>query len=272
MWHIICIFVRIFKALLILLKIMLKKYTITCILMLGICVFTKMFGFNFAANITPSVFPDIEKSRRLAEIVFYEDFTFAREELPSADERIAYKMRKALKAHSYATLQTNKLHKRAEQWFPIIEPILKKYGIPDDFKYIPLIESGMLRNQYSPKGAAGLWQLMPETAKDYGLIVNDKVDERLNVKLATIVAAKYIRDLHKEFSSWTMTAAAYNGGQGRMKRQIQKQNQSNYFKLYLNHETGKYVYSLISMKQVIEHPEDYGYRVKNAPKLLAFIN
>jgi len=251
---------------------MIKKYTITCLLMLGFCVFTKMFGFNFSSNLAPSILPDIENSRRLAQIIFYEDFTFANEILPSADERIAYKMRKALKAHSFSTLQTNKLHQRAEIWFPIIEPILRKYGIPDDFKYIPLIESGMTKNQYSPKGAAGLWQLMPETAKDYGLKVNENVDERLNVKFATIAAAKYIKDLHKQFKSWTITAAAYNGGEGRMKRQMLKQNQNNYFKLYLNHETGKYVYSLISMKQVIEHPEEYGYRVNNPRKLLAYIN
>jgi soluble lytic murein transglycosylase-like protein len=169
-------------------------------------------------------------------------------------------------------MQTLKLHQRAEVWFPIIEPILKKYGIPEDFKYVPLIESGMERGQYSPKGAAGLWQFMPQTGRDYGLTVNGNIDERMNVRLATIAAAKYIKDLHKQFNSWTLAAAAYNGGEGRMWKQIRVQQQDDYFKLNLNRETGKYVYSLISMKEVIEHPEKHGYKIKNARKLLALKN
>lgn len=237
--------------------------------MLTICVLTKMFGYSYSTSSASVTLPEIESARKLAESVFYKDLNFANELLPIGDKSIEKKMRKALKANSYSNLQTLTLHQRSEVWFPIIEPILKKYGIPEDFKYVPLIESGMARGQYSPKGAAGLWQFMPQTARDYGLTVNDNVDERMNVRMSTVAAAKYIRDLHKQFNSWTLTAAAYNGGEGRMWRQIKAQKQDNYFKLILNHETGKYVYSLISMKEVIEHPEDHGYKIKNARKLLA---
>jgi membrane-bound lytic murein transglycosylase D len=251
---------------------MVKKYVAACSLMLVICVITKMFGYNYTTGFSKAILPDIESSRKLAESVFYKDLSFANELMPIGDKRIETKMKKALKANSFSTMQTLKLHERAEIWFPIIEPILKKYGIPEDFKYIPLIESGMARGQYSPKGAAGLWQFMPQTGRDYGLKVNDEVDERMNVCLATVAAARYIRDLHRIFNSWTLTAAAYNGGEGRMKRQISKQNQDDYFKMDLNHETGKYVYSLISMKEVIENPEDYGYKIKNPRKLIAYQN
>ncbi len=251
---------------------MIKKYIAASSLILVICVLIKMFGYSYSAGFTKAIVPDIENSRKLAETVFYKNFSFANELMPIGDKKIEYKMKKAIKANSFAAMQTLKLHQRAEIWFPIIEPILKKYGIPEDFKYVPLIESGMKRGQYSPKGAAGLWQFMPQTGRDYGLTVNDQLDERMNVRLSTVAAAKYIRDLYKQFNSWTLTAAAYNGGEGRMKRQISKQNQDDYFKMDLNHETGKYVYSLISMKQVIEHPEDYGYKIKNPRKLIAYQN
>lgn len=238
--------------------------------MLVVCVFTKMFGYSYSTNYSKAILPDIESARALSESVFYKDLSFANELIPIGDKRIEKKMKTALKANSFSTMQTLKLHQRAEVWFPIIEPILKKYGIPEDFKYIPLIESGMERGQYSPKGAAGLWQFMPQTGRDYGLAVSDNVDERMNVRLSTVAAAKYIRDLHKQFNSWTLAAAAYNGGEGRMWKQIRSQKQDDYFKMKLNRETGKYVYSLISMKEVIEHPEDYGYKIRNARKLLAY--
>lgn len=245
------------------------KNIVACSLMLIICVLTKMFGYGYSSTISKAVTPSLKSARTIAENDFLKDLGFADELIPIGDKRIETKMKKALRANSFSTMQTLKLHQRAEVWFPIIEPILKQYGVPDDFKYIPLIETGMKRGQYSPKGAAGLWQFMPQTARDYGLKVNDKVDERMNVRLATIAAAKYIKDLYRQFDSWTLAAAAYNGGEGRMRRQIARQQQDDYFKMDLNYETGKYVYSLISMKEVIEHPEDYGYKIKNARKLLA---
>ena len=248
---------------------MVKKYVVACSMMLVICVLTKMFGYSYSTSFSKVIFPDIESARKLTESVFYKDLNFANELLPIGDKKIEYRMEKALKANSYSKLQTLKLHQKAEVWFPIIEPILKKYGVPEDFKYVPLIESGFTANQVSPKGAAGLWQFMPQTGRDYGLKVNDQIDQRMNIRLSTVAAAKYIRDLYKQFNSWTLVAAAYNGGEGRIRRVINSQNQDNYFKMDLNKETGKYVYSLISMKEIIEHPEDHGYKIKNPRKLIA---
>ncbi len=188
---------------------------------------------------------------------------FASENIPTGNKRIDFKMKKVLKANSFINLQTHKLHYRAEKWFAVIEPILKKYGIPEDFKYIPLVETGLTTNIYSPRGAAGLWQFMPQTGRDFGLTVNGNVDERFNIHLSTIAAAKYFKSLYKIFGSWTLVAAAYNAGETKIIKQMRVQKQINYFKLKLNRETAAYVYSIISMKEIIEHPQKYGYKIRN---------
>jgi membrane-bound lytic murein transglycosylase D len=188
---------------------------------------------------------------------------FAAETLPLGDARINGKMKKILASYGYQNLQTNRLHRKAAEWFPIIEPILAAYGIPNDFKYVPLVESG-LQGGTSPKGASGYWQFMPGTARNYGLKVNSTVDERKNLRKSTIAACKYIKELYGIFDSWTLVAAAYNVGDVHMRKQINKQNQDNYFKLKLNRETGGYVYKLISMKEILENPARNGYKSQKA--------
>ncbi|TDO21707.1 lytic transglycosylase domain-containing protein [Pedobacter duraquae] len=194
--------------------------------------------------------------------------SFADETLPLGDRRVEDKMRKILTAFNHTHTQTNRLHRKAAEWFPIIEPILAAYGIPNDFKYMPLVESG-LQGGVSPKGAAGFWQFMPGTARTYGLKVNGRVDERKNLRKSTIAACKYLKELYGVFDSWTLVAAAYNVGDTHMKRQINKQSQDNYYKMRLNRETGGYVYKLISMKEIVEDPVRYGY---TAPRALLALN
>ncbi|WP_443936545.1 lytic transglycosylase domain-containing protein [Pedobacter sp. MW01-1-1] len=193
--------------------------------------------------------------------------SFANETLPLGDKKVERKMKKILAAHSFASTQTNRLHRKAAEWFPVVEPILAAYGIPNDFKYLMLVESG-LQGGVSPKGAAGIWQFMPGTARMYGLKVNGKIDERYNLRKSTIAACKYIKEMYQGLESWTLVAAAYNVGDVKLRRQINRQNQDNYYKMKLNRETGGYVYKVISMKQILEHPVRYGY---DKPKqLLAF--
>jgi membrane-bound lytic murein transglycosylase D len=187
------------------------------------------------------------------------DFSFANEALPINDKRVDRQMQHSLMQHDYKKVQSNLLQKKAEKLFPIIEPILRFYGIPDDFKYIPLVESGLCEG-ISPKGAAGLWQFMPGTARTYGLKVGKNVDERLNVKKSTVAACKYIKELYVEFNSWTLAAAAYNNGEIKLEKQINRQNEDNYFRMHLNRETGAYVYNLIAMKEIISRPVKYGYK------------
>ncbi len=236
--------------------------------MLGLLLIAKMFIYSTPATFD-TYFKAIQGTQNDEFSIepYFNSLSFANETLPLGDQRIKLKMNTILSAHSYEALHTSKLHRKAEIWFPIIEPILKQYGIPADFKYVPLVESG-LQGGTSPKGASGYWQFMPQTARDFGLKVNNELDERQNIRKSSIAAAKYIKSLYREFNSWTLAAAAYNIGEGSLKRQMNKQKQDNYYKMKLNRETASYVYKLISMKEIIENPTRYGY-TNRASRLLA---
>jgi membrane-bound lytic murein transglycosylase D len=184
---------------------------------------------------------------------------FADEELPMANAKVNRKIRHSIWKQNYHVLHTDELQAKAEKWFPVIVPILKLYGIPEDFKYIPLLESGFDKQARSPRGAAGIWQFMPGTAREYGLKVGNGKDDRLNNRKATIAACKYIRELYNKFDSWTLAAAAYNAGSPRVQKAINRKNQGNYFYMRLNRETGMYIYKLVAMKEVIDNPVENGY-------------
>jgi membrane-bound lytic murein transglycosylase D len=149
--------------------------------------------------------------------------------------------------------------KRANRYFPIIEPILKRNGIPDDFKYLAVIESNLDPRAISGAGAAGFWQLMPKTAEQYGLEVNDEVDERYHVEKATAAACKYFRIAYTKYNNWTTVAASYNAGMGRISEEQSKQQVSESFDLLLNSETSRYVFRIMAMKQFLENPKAFGY-------------
>jgi len=248
---------------------MIKKHLIPLSVMVVLLVMAKVFAYtlpNEKTDLKNNTFRPAEEEK--GETAFnIHQLEFADETLPLGDEKVAGKMTRILASYGYEQLQTHRLHRKAEAWFPVIEPILAAYGIPNDFKYMPLVESG-LKEGVSPKGAAGLWQFMPATARMYGLKVNSQVDERQNLRKSTIAACKYLKELYAIFDSWTLVAAAYNVGDVHLKRQIDRQNQDNYFKMKLNRETGGYVYKLISVKEILENPERNGYRGQKA--LLAY--
>jgi membrane-bound lytic murein transglycosylase D len=150
------------------------------------------------------------------------------------------------------------LQKLASRWFPVIEPILEKNGIPNDFKYIALIESG-LTNIVSPAGATGYWQLVESTGKVYGLEINNEVDERYHIEKSTEAACKYFKEGFRKFNNWTLVAASYNMGIAGIQRQLDKQKVDNYYDLLLNEETARYIYRIIAIKEIFSHPKDYGY-------------
>lgn len=153
--------------------------------------------------------------------------------------------------------------KRAAKYFPIIEPILQENGIPDDFKYLAVIESG-LTQVTSPVGAEGFWQFMPQTARDFGLEVNGDIDERLNLIKATESAAAYLTVAYAEFGNWTLAAAAYNAGVQRIKTSLGKQQTNSYYDLFLNEETSRYMYRMLATKLIFESPESYGFVIPKA--------
>ena len=153
--------------------------------------------------------------------------------------------------------------KRAAKYFPIIEPILQENGIPDDFKYLAVIESG-LTHVTSPAGAEGFWQFMPQTARDYGLEVNGDIDERLHLIKATESAAAYLTDAYSEFGNWTLAAAAYNAGVQRIKTSLEEQQTNSYYGLFLNEETSRYMYRMLATKLIFKSPESYGFLIPKA--------
>lgn len=148
--------------------------------------------------------------------------------------------------------------KKSNRWFPQMRPVLKEYGIPEDFLYLSMIESG-LSNSRSPKNAVGFWQFLPSTARELGLEVNSEVDERYHPVKSTEAACKYLLKAREELGSWTNAAAAYNIGIRGLTHQMDKQKVDSYYDLLLNEETSRYVFRILSMKQIIENQEKYGF-------------
>jgi hypothetical protein len=148
--------------------------------------------------------------------------------------------------------------KRAVKYFPIIEPILEKNGIPDDFKYLALIESG-LQNVVSPASAAGYWQIMKTTGKENGLVVDQDIDERYHIVKSTEVACAYLNEAYERFGNWTLAAASYNMGMAGTERRLEEQQVDNYYDLLLNSETARYVYRIAAVKHIHENLHAFGY-------------
>ena len=187
-----------------------------------------------------------------------EKLDFAGERVPIEDPDVYERLDREFLVNTY--WQSNGLLyiKRANKYFPIIEPILKRNNIPDDFKYLALIESG-LTNAVSPAGASGFWQFMKSAAKEYGLEVGDQVDERYHLEKATQVACDYLNAAKRSTGSWTMAAAAYNAGVAGMNRQANLQETNNYYDLWLNNETSRYVFRILAVKEIMKNPKKYGF-------------
>lgn len=186
------------------------------------------------------------------------DLTFAGEKVPTELYDIKERMDRELLVNTYWQSNGLLLIKKAHKYFPLIEPMLKKYGIPDDFKYLAVAESG-LENNSSPAGAAGFWQFLKSSAKEYGLEVNQNVDERYNLEKATRIAAEYLKKSKERFGTWTLAAAAYNAGNARIAKNLKRQQADNYYDLLLNNETARYVFRIVALKEVLSYPKKYGF-------------
>ncbi len=190
-----------------------------------------------------------------------EQLDFAGENLPLTDPDVHERMDRELLVNTYWQSNALLLFKRANKYFPIIEPILKKHGIPDDFKYLAVIESG-LTNAVSPAGARGVWQIMKATAKDFGLEVNDNVDERYNLEKSTEVACEYLKKSKAQLGTWTLAAAAYNAGNRGVSSRLEAQKVDDYYDLLLGEETGRYVFRIIALKEILNNPLKYGFNFR----------
>ncbi|MFV0571437.1 MAG: lytic transglycosylase domain-containing protein [Xanthomarina gelatinilytica] len=186
---------------------------------------------------------------------------FAGEDIPLDDPDILERMDRELLVNTYWQSNGLLMFKRAHKYFPIIEPILKKHGVPDDFKYLAVIESGLM-NVVSPAGARGVWQIMPTTGKEYGLEINDNVDERYHLEKSTEVACEYLKKSKEQLGSWTLAAAAYNAGNYGVSNRLQEQDVTDYYDLLLGEETGRYLFRIVALKEILSHPDRYGFNFR----------
>ena len=189
-----------------------------------------------------------------------EKVSFAGEEVPLHEPDVRERLDRELQINIYLHSSTIFLMKRANRWLPQMQEILRKHSIPDDFKYLPLIESGLL-NEVSPKEAVGYWQILKSAGKELGLEITDEVDERYDPLKSTEAACKYLNNAYRKFGNWTLAAASYNRGVRGIEETVKKQQANNYYDLHLPQETARYVFRIIAIKEIIENPKKYGFEV-----------
>ena len=226
----------------------------------SLCLFAAIILFSglgkpkqIAANASAKMSP-----QQVEQAMLPASMHFAGDDVPLHDPDVKESLDRELTSITYRHSHTIRILKLANRWMPVIEPILQANGIPDDFKYLAVAESG-LENAVSPAGARGFWQFMSATAKSYGLEISSDVDERYHVEKATKAACKYLLQAKQKFGTWTLAAASYNRGMQGINTQVGKQKTDNYYDLYLNSETARYIFRILAYKQLMSNPQLYGF-------------
>lgn len=201
---------------------------------------------------------DPEGFYKVYALTLPESVSFAGEKVSMNRPDLKERLDRELLVNTYWQSNMMLLLKRANKYFPQIERILEEEGIPDDFKYLAVIESG-LANVRSPKGASGFWQIMRTTGREMGLEVNSNVDERYHLEMATRVACQYLKKAKEKLGSWTLAAAAYNRGMSGIQKKLTTQQVDNYYDLYLGSETSRYMFRILAIKEIMQHPKNYGF-------------
>jgi membrane-bound lytic murein transglycosylase D len=192
---------------------------------------------------------------------FPESIDFAGEKTPLEDYDVQERLDRELLINANLHSSTILIIKRANRLFPIIEPILDKNNVPDDFKYLAVIESSLLMSSVSKAGASGIWQFMPQTAREKGMEVTETVDERYHLEKSTEAACQYLISAKEKFGSWTLAAASYNGGMAGISKHLEFQQVSNYYDLLLIDETARYVFRILALKEIMKHPNLFGFDI-----------
>jgi hypothetical protein len=231
-------------------------------LFVGIFCTSLLFISNKISKRTEGSFTDL--AQKIYSVDFTKRYEFAGEEVPSNDDT-RERLDRELSVNSYWQSNTLLNIKMAHKLFPIIESILEKNGIPDDFKYLAVAESN-LRNASSPAGAKGYWQFMKPAAEEFGLVINTEVDERFHIEKSTQAACEYLHQMHRRFGTWSNVAGAYNIGPTAFARNLEEQKEKSYYDVNLNEETSRYLFRIISFKEIMKAPEQYGYYVTNDQK------
>ena len=194
------------------------------------------------------------------DIELPETMEFCGEQVPLHLFYVRERLERELLVNTYRHSTTILQLKRTTRWFPVMEPIMEQYGLPEDFKYLAMIE-GELTNAVSPSKAVGFWQFLEGTGKEYGLEINKEVDMRYNVEKETVAACRYLKDSYRKFGSWIAAAAAFNCGNRRISRTMDDQRVDSYFDMLLPEETQRYVYRILALKLITESPEKYGFQI-----------
>lgn len=239
-----------------------KKYFIILIILIAGAISIKLFIFSSDVASNDISYKDgFIKNYKVFVVEIPDNLRFAGENVPIDNFDVRESYDREILVNTYWQSQTLLLIKKANRWFPVIEPILKEQGVPDDFKYLALIESGF-SNVVSPAGATGFWQFIKETGKKYGLEINDEVDERYNVEKSTIAACKYLKASYDTLKNWTLAAASYNMGLDGLLDQIDIQKENTYYNLLLSDETSRYIFRILAIKSIINNPKAYGFYLR----------
>jgi len=237
-----------------------RKTIFTLSAMMGAAILILLIVFGFKGFGFSPEYPITDTLYSIQSIKLPDKVIFAGERLPLENFDTRESLERELLTSAYRHSSTILIIKRANRYLPMIEKILKENNIPDDFKYLVAAESEY-SNMISPAGATGFWQIMPETGKEEGMEINTEVDERYHVERSTQFACDFFLKSYGKYGNWTMTAASYNGGRGRIDEQIEIQNQNNYYDLLLAEETARYIFRAVAYKLVITDPKAYGFDI-----------
>lgn len=239
-----------------------KKLTIAAIVLASLAMIGEVFIYATTRESNDDVHRKaIKANYHIYAPVLPDTLYFAGERVPMNIYYVRESMDRELMVNMYWHSNILLYMKRAGRFFPVIEPILKKNGVPEDFKYLCVIESG-LQNVTSSAKAQGYWQFIKSTGEKYGLTINDDIDIRNNIEASTEAACRYLKDLKQRFGSWTSAAAAYNCGEGGLGRRYKLESVNNYYDVRLNPETARYVFRILAVKQIMQHPQDYGIYIR----------
>ena len=230
----------------------------TRILSLTVIVITTVLLTNAISTQNISDAKNTSDTYKIKALKLPSDLNLAGERVPLEMPDIKERMDRELLVNTYWQSNGLLLIKRVHKYFPILEPLLKKYGLPDDFKYLAVAESALI-DETSSAGAAGMWHFMRGTGKEYGLEINKNVDERYNIEKSTKVAAEYLIKAKERLGSWTLAAAAYNAGNYGIAKRLEAQGVTSYYDALLPDETERYVFRIIALKEVLSNPKKYGF-------------
>jgi membrane-bound lytic murein transglycosylase D len=226
-----------------------------------------VFVFMLISSAKPESFQILPETKtEFKAVKIPDEVFFADEKMPLEQFDVREALDRELLSNAYFHSQTIRYMKLAPRFFPVIEPILKERGIPDDFKYLAVAESGFNPRAASASGAVGFWQFLKGTGQQYGLEINNEIDERYHIEKSTIAACKYLRDAYNKYGNWTLVAASYNGGMARVESQQTRQKMKEYYDLLFVEETQRYVFRIAALKLIMENPEDYNFNVSKEDK------